>query len=246
MLGDAQERWLMDGLSTSTARWITLANQVAISRIDNEPGPGERYSMDRWDGYVAARRRLTRFLAGRRPSNPIVLTGDIHTNWVGEPRDDFEDPESTTVGVEFIGTSLSSGGDGSDSTPLANADSPPTRRCASSTTSAGTSAARSHPTRGHRTIASWRTYRGRVHRSRPWPASSSRTGADGWNASDRLCSFWSMTLSTSARPPPVAPFRATVPPTRNGALQFSTTFRDGTRRKWLQVHVNRAWPAYAA
>ena len=48
------------------------------------PGPEERYSMDQWSGYDAGRTRLLEFFAARRPSNPIVLTGDIHTNWVND------------------------------------------------------------------------------------------------------------------------------------------------------------------
>jgi alkaline phosphatase D len=118
MFGAEQERWLMDGLSESGARWNVLANQVPMSRLDNDPGDAERYSMDRWDGYVAARRRLTGFLHERRPANPIVLTGDVHSNWVGELKADFETDDSPNVGVEFIATSLSSGGDGEDTSPF--------------------------------------------------------------------------------------------------------------------------------
>jgi alkaline phosphatase D len=114
MMGEAQERWLMDGLSRSHAQWNVLANQVPIAQIDNLPGDDATYSMDRWDGYVEARRRLLSFLESSRPANPIVLTGDIHSNWVAELKPDFEEPSSPTVGVEFIATSISSGGDGAD------------------------------------------------------------------------------------------------------------------------------------
>lgn len=40
-----------------------------------------------------------------------MITGDIHTNWVYDLKQDFDDPASPTVGAEFIGTSISSGGD---------------------------------------------------------------------------------------------------------------------------------------
>jgi alkaline phosphatase D len=111
MFGEAQERWLFDGLSASRSRWKVLANQVAIAQIDNDPGPGESVGMDRWDGYVAARRRLLEFVRDYA-SNVIVLTGDIHSNWVADLKADFADPAAPIVGTEFIGTSLSSGGDG--------------------------------------------------------------------------------------------------------------------------------------
>lgn len=114
MMGAAQERWLDRGLARSAARWNVLGNQVPIAEVDNEPGPGTFMSFDRWDGYVAARRRLLGSLAQRRVRNPVVLTGDIHSNWVADLRPDFADPASPLVGAEFIVTSLTSGGDGSD------------------------------------------------------------------------------------------------------------------------------------
>ena len=66
-------------------------------------------------GDDAGRTRLMRFFADRRPSNPVVLTGDIHSNWVNDLRVDFRNPTSPTVATEFVGTSISSGGDGSES-----------------------------------------------------------------------------------------------------------------------------------
>ncbi|MDH3224978.1 MAG: alkaline phosphatase D family protein [Gemmatimonadota bacterium] len=71
--------------------------------------------MDRWDGYVTARERLTRHLGREQVSNPIILTGDIHSNWVADVKESFQDPESASVAAEFVGTSISSGGDGRDS-----------------------------------------------------------------------------------------------------------------------------------
>ena len=53
-----------------------------------------------------------RFMAERRIPNPVVLTGDIHSNWANELRVDDRRPETDPVGVEFVATSLSSGGNG--------------------------------------------------------------------------------------------------------------------------------------
>ena len=64
--------------------------------------------MDQWSGYDADRKRVLGFLEKRRPANPIVITGDIHSNWVVDLETD-----SAVVGTEFVGTSISSGGDGS-------------------------------------------------------------------------------------------------------------------------------------
>lgn len=61
-----------------------------------------------WDGYVAARQRILSFLAERRPSNPVVITGDIHSSWLCDLKTDFADPASPTVGTECVGTSITS------------------------------------------------------------------------------------------------------------------------------------------
>ncbi|MGH9674144.1 MAG: alkaline phosphatase D family protein, partial [Bryobacteraceae bacterium] len=115
MLGSQQERWLMDGLSRSRRRWNVIAQQVMMARVDRGAGEAQTYAMDQWAGYEIARNRLLKFLADRKPANPIVLTGDIHSNWVADLKPDYADPASPVVGAEFVGTSISSGGDGVDS-----------------------------------------------------------------------------------------------------------------------------------
>jgi alkaline phosphatase D len=117
ILGAEQERWLRDSLAQSRARWNVIAQQVMIAPFDSGPGPEQRFSMDKWSGYVAARNRLLGFLGERRPSNPVVITGDIHSNWVADLKADFDRPNSAVVGTEFVGTSISSGGDGIDMRP---------------------------------------------------------------------------------------------------------------------------------
>jgi alkaline phosphatase D len=114
LLGDEQELWLTDGLDRSSSRWNVLPQQVMMARVDRAPGDEERISMDQWSGYEAARRRLMEFLATRRPANPVVLTGDIHTNWVNDLKVDYADEAAPVVATEFVGTSITSGGDGSD------------------------------------------------------------------------------------------------------------------------------------
>jgi alkaline phosphatase D len=113
LLGAAQERWLFDALDRSRARWHVLPQQVMMAKVDLTAGADERYSMDQWSGYDVARTRVLDFLGTRRPSNPVVLTGDIHSNWVNDLQVDFRDPKSPVVATEFVGTSISSGGDGS-------------------------------------------------------------------------------------------------------------------------------------
>jgi alkaline phosphatase D len=114
MIGPEQERWLLDGLARSRARWNVLAQQVFFSQVDYGGGT-QLYNMDAWDGYKPSRDRLMAGLAQAR--NPVVLTGDVHASYASDVKADFDDPESPTVGVEFVGTSISSAGDGADTTP---------------------------------------------------------------------------------------------------------------------------------
>ena len=114
MMGARQRTWLMAGLDRSRARWNIIPQQVMMAGVDFSRGAGRRFSMDHWSGYQVERSRFLQFLADRRPRNPIVLTGDIHNHWVNDLKVDFDDPKSPTVGTEFVGTSITSGGDGED------------------------------------------------------------------------------------------------------------------------------------
>ena len=47
---------------------------------------------------------MLKHFAEKRISNPVVLTGDIHSNWANELMVDFDQPESQVVATEFVGT----------------------------------------------------------------------------------------------------------------------------------------------
>ena len=117
MLGATQERWLLRELQASHSEWNILANQVRMTVVDQMPGPGELYSMDQWAAYDDARRRLIGGLLDSKVLNPVVITGDIHSNWVGDLKLDYRELRSPVVATELIGTSITSGGDGHDSDP---------------------------------------------------------------------------------------------------------------------------------
>jgi alkaline phosphatase D len=112
LTGSEQEAWLLDGFRASTARWNVLAQQVMMARIDRRAGAGEAYSMDQWPGYEQQRRRMLRAFAERPDANPLVLTGDIHSHWANDLVIDFDGGPSRKVGAELVGTSISSGGNG--------------------------------------------------------------------------------------------------------------------------------------
>jgi alkaline phosphatase D len=113
MLGDAQEQWLSDGLRTSSHRWQVLANQVMLAPFDRAVGPKRNVHMDKWSGYPAATERLLGSIAHYAPNRTITISGDIHSNWVNELHEGFARDDLPIVSAEFVGTSISSGGDGS-------------------------------------------------------------------------------------------------------------------------------------
>lgn len=120
ILGDEQEEWLVSGLQDSETSWNVLANQILMASID--------VSTDWWDGYPADRDTVLTVMEQNPDLNPVVITGDIHHNYAYNLKADFSDPESKTVGTEFVGTSISSFGDGSGLTQYGPAAGKPWQR----------------------------------------------------------------------------------------------------------------------
>lgn len=112
LLGSAQKGWLQASLLESEATWNVLAQQVMMGMVDIAAGDARRYSMDQWPSSAHERMELVKFLAERRVPNPIVLTGDIHANWVNDLRVDDRQADTPLVATEFVGTSITSGGNG--------------------------------------------------------------------------------------------------------------------------------------
>jgi alkaline phosphatase D len=112
ILGAEQRSWLLRGLDRSHARWNVLAQQVVMAELDIHAGPGRSWWSEAWDGYAADRTRLLRFLWDRQPSNPVVLTGDIHSYLVSDLKVDNRHPDAPAVATELVGTSISSGAGG--------------------------------------------------------------------------------------------------------------------------------------
>jgi alkaline phosphatase D len=114
LTGAEQERWLLDGFRDSAATWNVIPQQVCFSqRRETTAGPS-RLSMDAWDGYPASRQRILAGVEQAGLANLVVLSGDDHVHYAFDIKKDFDDPKSRTLGVEFLGTSVSSGFDGED------------------------------------------------------------------------------------------------------------------------------------
>ncbi|MBA0050084.1 alkaline phosphatase [Streptomyces sp. AJS327] len=114
LLGAAQEEWLAEGWQASGAVWNLLPQGVVLSRRHRATSGPYEVSMDAWDGYPAARKRLLDAAGAAELTNLVVLTGDVHVHYAFDIKRDFDDPDSATLGVEFVTTSISSGGDGAE------------------------------------------------------------------------------------------------------------------------------------
>lgn len=129
LLGAQQERWLEEQFAQAAQRpqqWTVVGQQTLFGQRDYRPGPQQFFWNDGWDGYPAARRRLTDALQRQRVPNPVLLGGDVHENWVGHVMADYNDAASAKLGVEFCGTSISARSNSSGKTKLTQwlADNP--------------------------------------------------------------------------------------------------------------------------
>lgn len=113
LLGRKQRNWLDSSFLTSTATWNVLAQQVMMALVELNLRDRTGYSMDQWPGAAHERISLVQFMADRKVPNPVVLTGDIHSNWANDLRVDDRKPDTPIIATEFVGTSISSSGNGS-------------------------------------------------------------------------------------------------------------------------------------
>lgn len=131
LLGDEQERWLLDNLAASNAHWRFLGQQVMFGQLKGINAPNlsaagipltqdlVALNMDQWDGYPESRQRILDVIKAYKIENTVVLTGDIHTSWGMEV---FEDSTNgytyndrirlgeSPLAVEFVTPSVTSPG----------------------------------------------------------------------------------------------------------------------------------------
>lgn len=109
ILGKEQEKWLATNLKRSASAFNVIASQVWFTpyRFNAEPAAAVR-NLDSWDGYPAARSRLTDVLASG-VNNPVFLSGDWHIAMASRLHADPFDKSSPKIGHELVGSSISSG-----------------------------------------------------------------------------------------------------------------------------------------
>ena len=73
MLGPDQLAWLKEGLKNSTATWKFVLSSVPFTSLLFIP-------YDRWDGYVAERYDLLRYIDTNNITGVVLMSADIHGN----------------------------------------------------------------------------------------------------------------------------------------------------------------------
>jgi alkaline phosphatase D len=131
MLGAQQEAWLGAEFAQASTRantWNVVGQSTLFGQRDNKGGPEQAFFNDGWDGYSAARTRITAALQKNAVRNAVFLGGDVHENWVGHVKADYAPTAagraSATVGVEFCGTSITSRSGGNKHTAQRLAENP--------------------------------------------------------------------------------------------------------------------------
>jgi alkaline phosphatase D len=110
MLGFGQEAWLYAGLAHSKARWNLIAQDVLMAQLRRKQDGVDAFWTDDWNGYPTNRARLLRHIHDGKVSNPVVISGDIHSFFANDLKLDFDAQSSPIVATEFVGSSISSYG----------------------------------------------------------------------------------------------------------------------------------------
>jgi alkaline phosphatase D len=113
LLGSIQEEWLANILKDSNKNiWNVIGQQTLYAQRYFPSGDKLLIWNDAWDGYPAARKKLDQQFIKNKVKNLVIFGGDVHENWIGYIKEDYDNPSSSVLGVEFCGTSVTSIGQG--------------------------------------------------------------------------------------------------------------------------------------
>ncbi len=105
ILGKPQFDWLLNKLSSSNATWRIIGNQVMMMYYKGVP------TKDAWDGFTEERAKIYDHITTNNIDNIVVLTGDIHSTYVGNTMynnqcvaSEFIVPSVTSQNLDVVGS----------------------------------------------------------------------------------------------------------------------------------------------
>ena len=106
MLGEEQERWLVEGIANNTAAWNVIASSSVFSPFHLDIDDKTFNFTGSWDGYPANRDRVVDAINQAGAGQIVILSGDMHSFWA------LDGAQSTELadrfpGVEFVASSIS-------------------------------------------------------------------------------------------------------------------------------------------
>lgn len=137
VLSDAQREWFLSELSASSAKWKVVGNQKMFGGWISEgvpswlpiPNDGGVFDRGSWDGFMAERDTVLRFVEENGIDNLMVISGDVHMSFAMDISRSPADPNvydpvtgDGSLGVEFIPTSISRGNFDEAGVPASLAD----------------------------------------------------------------------------------------------------------------------------
>jgi alkaline phosphatase D len=108
ILGREQERFFDSQFMRAPFTWSVLVQPTLFGGLNQKDAQGRAVAFtDGWGGFPAARQRIVDTIARRqKDSTCVVIGGDMHGFWTTEIKQDFTKPESPTVAVEFVPSSI--------------------------------------------------------------------------------------------------------------------------------------------
>jgi alkaline phosphatase D len=110
ILGSAQERFVNDNFMRGNTKWSILVQPTLFGTLfqKNDKGEGLVYN-ESWSGFEPARQKIIDAMARRqKQSSCVVIGGDMHAFFAADVKKDYNDPNSETVAVEFVGGAVTS------------------------------------------------------------------------------------------------------------------------------------------
>jgi alkaline phosphatase D len=106
MLGDKQEKWLINNLRANTSAWNVIASPGPFLPFAYHHNEKILRYIGAWDAYPANRKRIADSIKQSSSGHPLILSGDVHSFWALDGSLSKTSSEQIPV-VEFVTSSIS-------------------------------------------------------------------------------------------------------------------------------------------